>query len=142
MTEPLPVAVFDARRAGEFSFREHLELIRTRPGMYGLDGSYGDYVTYLYGYDAGTQGSALLGFREWLLLRLGRRSSFVWSSLITELAVPGDSGSFGHRGLDEEQNRTAVRALFQFLGDFLQDRDAERDGLRIIFRDYSLRFAE
>lgn len=110
--------------------------------MYGLDGSYGDYVTYLYGYDAGTQGSALLGFREWLLLRLGRRSSFVWSSLITELAVPGDSGSFGYRGLDEEQNRTAVRALFQFLGDFLQDRDAERDGLRIIFRDYSLRFAE
>ncbi len=110
--------------------------------MYGLDGSYGNYVTYLYGYDAGTQGSALLGFREWLLLKLGRQSSFVWSSLITELAVPGASGSFGHRGLDEEQDRRAVKALFQFLEDFLQDRDAERDGLRVIFRDYSLRFAE
>ncbi|MEU9240574.1 hypothetical protein [Streptomyces shenzhenensis] len=142
MTDPLPMAGFGDRRAGEFSFREHLELVRTRPGMYGLDGSYGNYVTYLYGYDAGTQGSALLGFREWLLLKLGRQSSFVWSSLITELAVPGASGSFGHRGLDEEQDRRAVKALFQFLEDFLQDRDAERDGLRVIFRDYSLRFAE
>ncbi|MEU9447650.1 hypothetical protein [Streptomyces sp. NPDC048277] len=142
MTDRLPMAVFGDRRAGEFSFREHLELIRTRPGMYGLDGSYGNYVTYLYGYDAGTQGSALLGFREWLLLKLGRHSSLVWSSLITELAVPGASKSFGYRGLDEEQNQTAVQALFKFLGDFLQDRDAERDGLRVIFRDYSLRFAE
>ncbi|MFD8716747.1 hypothetical protein ACFV2H_01600 [Streptomyces sp. NPDC059629] len=61
MTDRLPMAAFGDRRAGEFSFREHLELIRTRPGMYGLDGSYGNYVTYLYGYDAGPQGGALLG---------------------------------------------------------------------------------
>ncbi|GAA3974598.1 hypothetical protein [Streptomyces plumbiresistens] len=69
-------------------------------------------------------------------------SSFVWSSIITELALPGAWGTFDPRGLDEEQNQTAVEALFQFLADFLQDRDAERDGLRIIFHDYSLRFAE
>lgn len=142
MTDPLPMAVSGDRRVGEISFGEHLELIRTRPGMYGLDGSYGSYVTYLYGYDAGTQGSALLGFREWLLLKLGRQSSFVWSSLITELAVPGASGSFGYRGLDEEQNQTAVQALFQFLRDFLRDRDAERDGLRSILRDCSPRCTE
>ncbi len=134
--------MFGDRRIGEFSFREHVELIRTRPGMYGLDGTYGDYVTYLSGYDAGTQGSALLGFREWLLLKLGRQSSFVWSGLITELALPGLSPSPGYRSLDGEQSQIAVGALFQFLGDFLRDRDAERDGLRYIFHDYSLRFAD
>lgn len=37
--------MFGDRRAGEFSFREHLELIRTGPGMYGLAGSYGNCVT-------------------------------------------------------------------------------------------------
>ncbi|TXC95895.1 hypothetical protein [Streptomyces sp. ISID311] len=130
------------RRISEYSFREHLELIRTRPGMYGLDGSYGNYVTYLCGYDEGARGTALLGFREWLLLRLGRPSSLVWPSLIAEQALPGVAHAFGHRNLDEQQNRVAVEALFRFLGDFLRDRDTERDGLRSIFRDYSLRFAE
>ncbi|WP_216588074.1 hypothetical protein [Streptomyces brasiliscabiei] len=130
------------RRNGEFSFREHLELIRTRPGMYGLDGSYGDYVTYLHGYDAGTRDSALLGFREWLLLKLGHHSSFVWSRLVTEMALPEVAPGPGYRGLDEEQNQVAVEALFLFLEKFLHARDAERDGLRRIIRDYSLRFGE
>jgi hypothetical protein len=50
MTDRTPVSVLGNHRIGESSFREHLELIRTRPG---LDGSYGDYVTRLHGYDAG-----------------------------------------------------------------------------------------
>ncbi|WP_405555729.1 hypothetical protein OHQ89_19670 [Streptomyces canus] len=65
MTDRTLVPVLGNRRIGEFSFRESLELIRTRPG---LDGSYRDYVTRLHGYDAGARDSALLGFREWLLL--------------------------------------------------------------------------
>ncbi|MFJ5996561.1 hypothetical protein [Streptomyces sp. NPDC092370] len=142
MTDRTPVSVFGDRRIGEFSFREHLELIRTRPGMYGLDGSYGDYVTYLHGYDAGSRDSALLGFREWLLLKLGHESSFVWSALVTELALPGASRAFDYRNLDQEQSQVAVDALFQFLEGFLRDRDEQRDGLRSIFREYSLRFPE
>ncbi|MEV6478932.1 hypothetical protein [Streptomyces sp. NPDC051576] len=143
MGEPLPpVSAFGDRRIGEFSFREHLELIRKRPGMYGLDGSYGDYVTYLHGYDAGTRDSALLGFREWLLLKLGDRSNFVWSRLVTQLALPETTPGRGYKDLDEKQNSVAVEALFQLLGEFLHDRDLERDGLRSIFRDYALRFRE
>jgi len=46
MTERTPASVFGDRRIGEFSFREHLELIRKRPGMDGLDGSYGDYALH------------------------------------------------------------------------------------------------
>ncbi|MFJ6901099.1 hypothetical protein [Streptomyces hokutonensis] len=142
MTERTPASVFGDRRIGEFSFREHLELIRKRPGMYGLDGSYGDYVTYLHGYDAGTRDSALLGFREWLLLKLGHHSSFVWSRLVTELVLPEASPGRGYRDLDEKQNSVVVEALFRLLGEFLQDRDVERDGLRSIFRDYALQFRE
>ncbi|MEW1643044.1 hypothetical protein [Streptomyces sp. NPDC091219] len=141
MTERTSASGFGDRRIGEFSFREHLELIRTRPGMYGLDGSYGDYVTYLYGYDAGTRDGALLGFREWLLLKLGHHSSFVWPRLVTELVLPEASPGRGYRDLDEKQN-SMVKALFRLLGEFLHDRDAERDGLRSIFRDYALHFRE
>ncbi|MFJ8490509.1 hypothetical protein ACIRBZ_19455 [Streptomyces sp. NPDC094038] len=110
-----------------------------RPGMYGLDGSYGDYVTYLCGYDAGARDSALLGFREWLLLKLDRPSSFVWPRLVTELVLPEASPGRGYRGLDEKQSSVVVEALFQLLGEFLRDRDGEQDGLRRIFRDYSHR---
>jgi hypothetical protein len=110
--------------------------------MYGLDGSYGAYVTYLYGYDAGSRDSALLGFREWMLLKLGHESSFVWSSLVTQVALPEVSPGPGYRDLDEEQNKVAVEALFRFLGEFLRDRDSRRDGLRTIFRDYSLHFPQ
>jgi hypothetical protein len=95
--------------------------------MYGLDGSYGNFVTYLYGYDAGTQGSALLGFREWLLLRLDQRSSLVWSSLVTESVLPGLAQRLGYKNLDEAQNRIATEALFRLLSDFLRDRDTARD---------------
>ncbi|MEU5538057.1 hypothetical protein [Streptomyces sp. NPDC020362] len=142
MTDDVRMSAFGDRRVGEFSFREHLEMIRTRPGMYGLDGSYGPYVTYLYGYDAGTRDSALLGFREWLLLKLGRRSSFVWSRLVTELVLPEVCPGASFRDLDDRQNEVAVEALFGLLGEFLHARDAERDGLRRIFRDYSLRFRD
>lgn len=34
-----------------------------------MEGSYGGYVTYLHGHDAGARDSALLGFREWLAAR-------------------------------------------------------------------------
>ena len=51
-----PVSVFGDRRIGEFGFREHSGLIRTRPGTYGLHTSHGDYVSYLNGYNAGGRG--------------------------------------------------------------------------------------
>jgi hypothetical protein len=130
---------FGDRRLGEYSFREHLELIRTRPGMYGLNGSYRDFVTYLYGYDAGTRDSALLGFREWLLLRLARQSSLVWPSLVLTLAVP--AAPLQHdKALSEPQNSAAVVALFELLETFLNDRDGDRHGLRKIFSNYDRRF--
>ncbi|MER5686371.1 hypothetical protein [Streptomyces sp. NPDC002205] len=99
-------------------------------------------MTYLNGYGAGARGSALLGFREWPPLKLGRQSSFVWSSLVTEPALPGVSRTYGHRNLTEEQDQVVVEALCQFLGTFLRDGDTERDGLQSSFRDCSLRFAE
>jgi len=130
---------FGDRRLGEYSFREHLELIRTRPEMYGLDGSYRDFVTYLYGYDAGTRDTALLGFREWLLLRLDRQSGLGWPSLVLNLAIP-DTPVPHNRALSEPQNRAAVVVMFQLLETFLNDRDSDRHGLRKIFSSYDRRF--
>jgi hypothetical protein len=137
MTEPLSQLARD-RRQGEFSFREHLELVRLRPGMYGLDGTYHDFVTYLLGYDAGTRDTALLGFREWLVLRLGSGTNLVWPALVAHLSLPdhtADYRSFGH-----EENVAATAALFGLLSEFLEDRDVARDGLRCIYSDFSARF--
>jgi hypothetical protein len=140
MTVPTPPTAFGDRRPGEHSFREHLELIRTRPGMYGLDGSYRDFVTYLYGYDAGTRDTALLGFREWLLLKLDLHSGRSWPSLVLTLAVPDTSPRLPYTALNEVQDNTAVSALFQLLTGFLEDRDTDRHGTRRIFSSYACRF--
>ncbi|MER5909248.1 hypothetical protein ABT124_01790 [Streptomyces sp. NPDC001982] len=78
----------------------------------------------------------------WNALKFGHPSSFVWSRLVTELALPGAACAGAYQSLDEEQNQVAVKALFRLIGDFLRVRDTERDGMRSIFRDYSLRFRE
>src|SRR5690349_12307950 len=63
----LPGRPLGERRAVDL--RTHVAAVGKRPGMYGLDGSFGQFTAYLNGMDAGTDGRALAGFREWLVMR-------------------------------------------------------------------------
>ena len=51
------------------NYRELFQQIRERPGMWGLDGSYGQFCAFLLGCDAGNAWPLLTGFREWLVVR-------------------------------------------------------------------------
>jgi hypothetical protein len=106
------------------SVQGHLDLVRLRPGMYGLDGTYHNLVTYLYGYDAGTGYTAFAGFAEWLQGKLGRHRSLTWAALAIEVALP-DLGTTGdYHAFGPAENDTAIAALFHLLADFLADRAA------------------
>ncbi|MFE7608254.1 hypothetical protein [Streptomyces celluloflavus] len=56
-----------------------------RPGAYGLNGSYQDFVAFINGCDAIQDWTLLLGFRDWLAERLGRGTNLVWWELVRQI---------------------------------------------------------
>lgn len=104
-------------------------LVRIRPGMYEVH----DYATacaFVTGYDAATGFTALTGFREMLVTRLGAGDNLTWHALINRLAF----GEY-RAELSQEDEDTAVEALFTHLDEFLALRDQHR-GLVRIYDDY------
>jgi len=72
-------------------YRELFTAIHQRPGMWGLDGSYGQFCAFLLGCDEGTSQSLLTGFQEWLLMQFHgdhRPTNVHWSGLVLWLAFP------------------------------------------------------
>ncbi|HEU5375094.1 MAG TPA: hypothetical protein VFV38_06625 [Ktedonobacteraceae bacterium] len=72
-------------------YRELFQQMRKHPGMWGLDGSYGQFCAFLRGCDEGNARSLLIGFREWLVVQFKgshRPDNVDWSSLILWLAFP------------------------------------------------------
>ncbi|WP_433199358.1 hypothetical protein ACQP1G_06445 [Nocardia sp. CA-107356] len=103
--------------------------------MYGLDGSFGQFVAFLSGVDAGNDWQLLTGFREWLVVRLGDGDNLVWSGLVLHLAFPDQQS--GRRDLlaNPEDNRVAVDKLLELLDEFLTRRTGHRELVRV-FDEY------
>ncbi|MER8115612.1 hypothetical protein [Streptomyces sp. NPDC094031] len=77
-------------------FPTRLRDVQRRPGAYGLDGSYRNYVAFINGGDAATDGELLRGLRPWLAERLGHGANLVWWVLVektyaAEAGVPSDA---------------------------------------------------
>lgn len=140
-------------------YRELFQQIRERPGMWGLDGSYGQFCAFLQGCDAGNAWSLLTGFREWLVVRFKeahRPDNVAWEGLILWLAFPecwratslwADSSvavytlelPAGTRTDPPETNdhaRRAVDLLFDLLDAFWVEKEQFR-GLTKIFVEYA-----
>jgi len=116
-------------------YRKLFSDIHDRPGMWGLDGSFGQFCAFLTGVDAGNDWQWLCGFREWLIVRADTGNNLHWSGLVLLLAFPGDQT--GRRALlaEPEHDKRAVDTLFTLLGEFL-DRRAEHDGTVAVFDEY------
>ncbi|MFI6482559.1 hypothetical protein ACIBH1_31815 [Nonomuraea sp. NPDC050663] len=113
-------------------YRRLFRLVQTRPGMYGLDGSFKHYEIFLTGCDAGNEWGLLAGFREWLIMRLGRDSSLVWGALTLQIAFPD-----GYElPLSQDADRVASGVLFDLLDEFMQARFGA-NGISEIFNRYS-----
>lgn len=71
------------------------------------------------GYDLATEGGLLVGFREWLVLRVGCRTNSAWWELARQCL---------HERLPPVSEKEAVRGLFELLDEFLYTRSAAREG--------------
>ncbi|WP_326834182.1 hypothetical protein VSH64_04530 [Amycolatopsis rhabdoformis] len=115
-------------------YRKLFADLHQRPGLYGLDGSYHDYCTFLSGVDAGNDGGLLTGFREALVPRVGAGDNLTWRSLVLHLAFPGRTSGWREEAAGEGR-QAAVDLLFSLLADFLDRRDTH-GGTAAIFDGY------
>ncbi|WIX82869.1 hypothetical protein QRX50_19885 [Amycolatopsis carbonis] len=115
-------------------YRKLFAEIHRRPRMYGLDGSYHDYCTYLLGIDAGNDGQLLTGFTELLVPRVGAGNNLTWVSLVLHLAFPDLTSGWRDEAAGEGK-QAAVDLLFSLLDEFFEKRDAP-GGTATIFDDY------
>ena len=94
--------------------------------MYGVS-TFEEAVAFIDGFDAACEWTFLLGFREWLVTKLGQGNNLAWSGLVRELAK--------RQTLSERDHDGMIRFLVETLERFFDER-ASRDGLRRIFADY------
>lgn len=95
--------------------------------MYGLDGSYEGVVAFILGFDAATSGAALLGFREWLIVRAGDGNNLAWTALVSRI-VEAETSEGSATGVQSDH-------LLQVLDEFLEERES-RDGIVRIYDRY------
>ncbi|GAB3360655.1 hypothetical protein [Amycolatopsis echigonensis] len=115
-------------------YRKLFAEIHRRPELYGLDGSYHDYCTFLLGVDAGNDRQLLTGFRESLVPQVGTGDNLVWPSLVLHLAFPGRTAGW-HDEVAGAGRQVANDLLFSLLDEFFRKRE-ERSGTAAIFDEY------
>ena len=115
--------------------RPLFEKVRKYTSMYLHDTTYSSATGYLLGYDDATEGGLLLGFHEWLVLRLKFGANLGWSALVLYVAFP-NAKSHDDIFRTAEDHAVAVDTLFSLLAEFDEVRE-RRDGLRRVLTDYS-----
>lgn len=98
-------------------FSNLLVRVQGRPGAYGLNGSYREYVAFINGCDAIRDWSLLGGFREWLARRLGHGMNLVWWELVRQIAV-AERGD----GSGEPEESILIDRMFELIDEFLIQR--------------------
>jgi hypothetical protein len=114
------------------SLPEVLANLRKRPGMYLYPVTYDIAAAFVDGYDTATQGGLLVGFREWLVVKLDEKSNLAWPARVIDLM----QRTTGMKELKSPDNhKAAIEFLFATLDQFLDERD-EWGGMRRIYVAY------
>jgi hypothetical protein len=109
--------------------------LRRAPGMFGCMG-FDSVASYIEGYDAALSGGLLVGFREWLVVKVDQGNNLSWTALVRlPLEVSGVLGPPDGQRRTDAQEREAVEFLFVTLENYLAVR-SERVGLRRVFLEY------
>jgi len=96
-----------------------LENLRKRPSMFGVDGSFGEYVAFFSGYEEASATGPLAGFREYVATAPGVGRNLGWPIMIMQLAGMG-SVQMNYHDLGVHDNEQAVNVLFSKLRSFAQ----------------------
>jgi hypothetical protein len=89
--------------------------MREHVAMFLPDDRFETVVAFVLGCDAGNQNGLLVGFHEWLTLKLGDMDNLVWWAQVLHIAFP--EGVPDPRF--EADNAQAVSTLFDLLDEFL-----------------------
>jgi hypothetical protein len=116
---------------GTMNATELLDVVRTRPGMLGLDRSFGQTAAFVNGLNEGQDGKFLIGFREWLVVRANLGADLAWEGLVDHIASPGQVSR--SRSADDDEHARDV--LLDLLSEFLAARE-RRQGLLKIYDAY------
>jgi hypothetical protein len=100
-------------------FAEQLSLFRRAPGMYILNVTYPEVCAFVSGFDLGTGGQVMHGFRGWLVSRGTPRPELAWPSLVLGEIYPPEALP-NLRELTDVENQEAVQRLFELLFEYLQ----------------------
>jgi hypothetical protein len=111
-----------------------LQQMTKRPGMYLCPIEFDVAAAFIQGFDLASGGGVLVGFREWLVVKLGYGNNLAWSELVLRLAFP-NAESPRQCLLQGGEQKRAVELLFRLLEEFWQEREAPH-GLRRIYLRY------
>ncbi len=109
-----------------------LEDLKRHTSMYLEPGniSYATVTAYIKGIDDATSGGALVGFREWLVIKVGGKNNICWTELVLSLLYPDVPFPRQHLQ-DAHKDELAVAGLFDLLTEFYEDKG--QHGLNHIF---------
>src|SRR5688572_21475840 len=93
-------------------FEDLVDDLCNRPGKYGVfPVSYGSVCAYLSGFDAARGGGAMLGFPQWLIVRLNDGNNLHWAGLARRL-FPENPREINEVKLSDEMHEIqSLRAL-------------------------------
>ncbi len=77
---------------------------------------------FIDGLDTACNGGVLVGFREWLIVRLGDGNNLAWPELFLRFGFP-DSVEARGRGLPAADPDRLVNRLFEVFREFFEERD-------------------
>jgi hypothetical protein len=116
-------------------FRILFQSVHARTSMYIRDATYGAVVAFVVGYDVASEGGVLIGFREWLIPRVGAGNNLTWQMLVLQLAFPNAVDPSAAASANTEAEKHAINVLFELIAEFDDSRQAP-DGLRTVYLDY------
>lgn len=112
------------------AFIERVKQVCAQPEMFVIKGSYLEITALLTGYDLATNGGALVGFREWLTVRMDGGGNMTWPQQALAATFP-NSPNVDPLLLTAADNRSALKMLQELLMEFCEER--KRSGLRLIY---------
>lgn len=113
------------KQLSEMSEREYFACVGQRPGVFVGRTSFHLLTAFLTGYDQHAVrhgGHGLAGWHDWLVARRGHECSHAWPGQVLHLALP--DGWDNISDLPPEDEKQAIKVLFQLLDDFTAEREA------------------
>ncbi|MDH5676667.1 MAG: hypothetical protein OEZ06_31405 [Myxococcales bacterium] len=111
---------------------EHFYLVCRRPGMFVQSASFAAVCSYMHGFDTALSGGALVGFREWLLLRGSEWNNMPWWGIVRQQVLGSFMPSDPIAPPEDERLRDELARLLE------EFSKAQAAGLDSIFYQYGV----